>query len=124
MAVLKNKKGDEAEVKAEKAVTEEVQEKEVETKAAKPAETTKEEAPKPSFFVYIGPSIRGQIQYGALYQGSRAEVEKLLERQIAKYPRIKALLISDLRIVEDRVEVKKPGTRLYNEYKRLVSELK
>jgi len=116
MAVLKDKKGE----KVKEEVLEEPKTEPVESSN----EPAKEEAAKPSFFVYLGPSIRGQIQYGALYEGSRKDVEKLLEQQIKKYPRIKALLVSDLTIVEDRINVRKPGTRLNVEYKRLVSELK
>lgn len=118
MAVLKEKKGAKAEA-SEEVKTEEAWEDQVET----PIEPVKKEAAKPSFFVYLGPSIRGQIQYGSIYNGSREDVEKQLSRQIEKYPRIRKLLVSDLTIVEDRVNVTKPGTRLYVEYKRLVSEL-
>lgn len=115
MAVLKDKRG--AKVEEPEVTTEEVQ-----TEA--PKEPAKKDEPKPSFFVYLGPSIRNQIQHGALYEGTRAEVEKKLSLQIEKYPRIRKLLVSDLTIVEDRINVTKPGTRLNAEYKRFVSELK
>lgn len=121
MAVLKDKKGEKA--KTEEEILEETQE-EPKAKAEKPTEPAKEEAAKPSFFVYLGPSIRGYVQNGAIYKGSRADVEKKLALQIEKYPRIKRLLVSDLTIVEDRVNITKPGTRLYAEYKKFVAELK
>lgn len=117
MAVLNDKKG--------KKASEEIQEEipnETEAEVT-PTEPVKEEAAKSSFFVYLGPSIRGQIQYGAIYSGTREDVEKKLSQQIEKHPRIRKLLVSDLTIVEDRINVTKPGTRLYVEYKRLVSEL-
>lgn len=126
MAVLKEKKGEKA--KAAEEVQDEVKTEaleEIPAKGAKkPAEPVKEEAVKPSFFVYLGPSIRGQITRGTVYTGDRAEVEKQLAAQIEKYPRIRRLLVSDLTIVEDRINVSKPGTRLNTEYRRLVAELK
>jgi hypothetical protein len=107
-------------VKAEKAV-----------KAAEPEKATepekvpekKKEAPKAkaSFFMYLGPTILGVIQNASIYTAD--EVGKL-DAAIEKYPRIKALLISDKTIAEDRINVTKPGTRLYAEYHRLVNELK
>jgi len=111
MAVLKDKKGEKAEVIQAEATE-------------KPAEPVKKEAEKPSFFVYLGPSIRGQIQFGAIFNGSREDVEKKLSLQIEKFPRIRRLLVSDLTISDDRINVTKPGTRLNAEYKRFVSELK
>ena len=103
-------------VKAEKAV-----------KATEPEKTpAKKEAPKEeaSFFMYLGPTILGVIQSASIYTGTRKGVEKLLSDAIEKYPRIKALLVSDKTIAEDRINVNKPGTRLYAEYHRLVNELK
>ncbi len=103
-------------VKAEKAV-----------KATEPEKTpAKKEAPKDeaSFFMYLGPTILGVIQSASIYTGTRKGVEKLLSDTIEKYPRIKALLVSDKTIAEDRFNVNKPGTRLYAEYHRLVNELK
>ena len=106
-------------VKAEKAV-----------KAAEPEKATepekvpeKKEAPKEkaSFFMYLGPTILGVIQNASIYAAD--ELYKL-DSAIEKYPRIKALLISDKTIAEDRINVNKPGTRLYVEYNRLVNELK
>jgi len=76
-----------------------------------------------SFFVYLGPSIRGVIQMGSIYPGNRQEVYETLDSAIQKYPRIRNLLVSDETLVVDRVDIKKPGTRLYNEYKKLASEV-
>ena len=109
-------------VKAEKAVkATEPEEAVVEKK-----DTPKKEAPKKeaSFFMYLGPTIQGVIQNASIFTGTRKKVEKLLADQIGKYPRIKTLLISGETIAEDRINVIKPGTRLYVEYHRLVNELK
>lgn len=96
-----------------------------EKQPVKAEEPKKKEAPKQAaFFVYLGPNISGVIQKGSIFPGPREEVEKLLAPAIDKYPRIKSLLVSDETLVEDRIEVTKPGTRLNTEFKRLVAELK
>mgnify|MGYP007101918976 CR=1 FL=1 len=74
--------------------------------------------------VYIGPSIRGVIQKGTIFPGSRAEVEAFLEGAIQKYPRIKSLIVSGDTLAADRISVNTPGTRLSTEYGRLVAEVK
>ena len=76
------------------------------------------------FFVYLGPNIRGVIQKGTIYSGDRATVEEALADAIARYPRIRNLLVSGDRLAEDRIDVKRPGTRLYNEYRKLAAGLK
>ena len=77
-----------------------------------------------SIYAYIGPSIRGVIQRGSIYVGSKAEVEETLESAIQKYPRIRSLLVSGDTLAADRISVKTPGTRLHTEYSRLVAEVK
>lgn len=78
------------------------------------------------FFVYLGPSIHGEIviQTASLYAGTRQDVEARLAREIAKYPRIKRLLVSHRTIATDRIKVKTPGNYLYNEYKMMVADVK
>lgn len=76
-----------------------------------------------SVFIYIGPSIKGVIQKGTIYPGSRQEVLAALDRAIQKYPRIRNLIVSGETLAADRISVKTPGTRLSTEYKKLVAEL-
>jgi len=76
-----------------------------------------------SVYVYIGPSIKGVIQKGTIYPGSRQEVIAALDRAIQKYPRIRNLIVSGDTLAVDRISVKTPGTRLSSEYKKLVAEL-
>ena len=76
-----------------------------------------------SVYVYIGPSIKGVIQKGTIYPGSRQEVIAALDRAIHKYPRIRNLIVSGDTLAVDRISVKTPGTRLSTEYKKLVAEL-
>ena len=77
-----------------------------------------------SFCVYLGPSIRGVIQKGTIYPGSRREVVESIDSAIQKYPRIRNLLVSGETLVTDRIQVKTPGTRLFTEYKKLAAEVK
>ena len=105
--------------KAETADTVEEAEKSQEPKVEKAAPEKKD-----GFFVYIGPSIRGQIQNGSVYGGTRADVEALLAGAIEKHPRIKKLIVSGDTLPEDRINVKTPGNYLYENYRKLVSELK
>ena len=77
-----------------------------------------------SIYAYIGPSIRGVIQKGSIYAGSKAEVEETLESAIQKYPRIRSLLVSGDTLAADRISVKTPGTRLNADYKKLLAEAK
>ena len=76
-----------------------------------------------SFYVYLGPSIRGVIQKGSIYPGNRQEVVEALDSAIQKYPRICNLIVSGETLAADRISVKTPGTRLSTEYKKLVAEL-
>ena len=77
-----------------------------------------------SFCAYIGPSIRGVIQTGTIYPGTRAEVEESLEGAIGRFPRIEQLLVNGETLAVDRISVKTPGTRLNNEYRKLVAEVR
>ena len=74
--------------------------------------------------VYLGPSIRGVIQRGTIYPGDCLKTDDVLKSAIQKYPRIRNLLVGGDSIVADRVQVKTPGTRLYNEYRKLAAEAK
>ena len=76
------------------------------------------------FYMYIGPTIRGVIQTATLYSGTREEVEAFLAPAIARYPRIKSMIISGTNLPFDRLKIKKPGTFLYAENKALLNELK
>lgn len=77
-----------------------------------------------TYCVYLGPTIRGVVQNATIYPGSVEEVAKQLESQIARFPRIKALLIPAETLSVDRVKIKTPGNRLYEEYRRFIKELR
>lgn len=74
-----------------------------------------------SFCVYIGPSIRGVIQSGTVYDGNKEKAKAFLAPAIEKYPLIAKLLSTDLTIAEDRVKVKTAGNLLNVYYKQLAT---
>jgi hypothetical protein len=73
------------------------------------------------FCVYIGPSIRGVIQSGTIYNGSRKKTEAFLSPAIEKYPLIAKLISTEKTFAEDRVKVKTSGNLLNVHYKKLAS---
>ncbi len=64
-------------------------------------------------YVYIGPSIRGVIQNGSIFQGAIPHVEK--------YPQIEKLIVADTEAAEAKIKVKTPGNSLNSAYCALLS---
>ena len=83
---------------------------------------TQENAPG-DVCAYLGPTIRGVIQRGTIYEGTLETVLERLAPAVAKYPRIEKLIVSgdDLPVARQRVKTK--GNYLYEEYRRFVAEL-
>lgn len=73
------------------------------------------------FFVYIGPSILGVIQSGAIFTDCNAAA---IKAAITKYPLVKKLLIPGRRLAVDRVKTKTPGNSLYENYRELAAQVK
>ena len=82
-------------------------------KKAADAELTEE------VFVYLGPSIRGVIQHGSIYRGTRGSVELRLFGAIAKYPDIRRLIISAEKVSAIKEKIKKGVGAEYNAYRRI-----
>jgi len=67
--------------------------------------------PKPStakdngVFVYVGPSIRGTIQNGSIYCGTRESVIGSLCSAIEKFPMIERLIVADKDIVSAKQKI-------------------
>lgn len=76
---------------------------------------------KPGLSVYLGPSIRGVIQSGTIFNGTKAEMIAFYSAQIEKYPLIRTLIVTDKTLAEDRIRVKTPGNALYVNYHKLLS---
>lgn len=75
------------------------------------------------FCAYLGPSIRGVVQNGTIYEGTRETVLSFLSDQIEKYPRIAKLIIPGDELPEAREKIKSKGNYLYEENRRFVAEL-
>ncbi len=73
------------------------------------------------FCVYLGPTITGVIQSGTIYRGEKARVLAELESAVRNYPLIKALIVTDKTLSEDRIKVKTPGNILFVNYNKLMS---
>ncbi len=79
----------------------------------------KKPAVKDGIFIYIGPSIRGVIQQGSIYRGTRDAVLASLAFAIEKHPKIKALIVADADIVSAKQKIKAGGNSLSNAYREL-----
>lgn len=89
------------------------------------APTVKEEKTRGAaagFYCYIGPSITGLIQNGAIYLGARREALTAAAAAIEKNPLVKTLIVSGDQLPEARLKVKRPGNALYQNYQRVAGE--
>ncbi len=75
------------------------------------------------FCVYLGPSIRGIVQQGTIYEGNLETVKRQLAPAIERYPRIAALISTGDELAENRVRIKNKGNYLFEEYRRFIAEL-
>jgi len=111
-------------------VEEDPEEKATET-AEKPTpanDKTPKNDPKPAkeecgFCVYLGPSIRADIQTATIINTSKGKAVKDNKELIAKYPLVEALIIPGDEIVIARSKVATPGNILYEQYQRLAGQL-
>lgn len=85
-------------------------------KVGRPASTTA------GFYCYIGPSITGLIQNGAIYRGTRKTALSAAAAAIDKFPLVKTLIVSGDRLPEARLKVKKPDNALYKNYQRILGK--
>jgi ribosomal protein S1 len=92
-------------------------------KAKQSGETKIAEKSNEGFCVYLGPTIRGVVQAGAIFKGEKSEAIKAepLKSAIKKYPRIKLLIVQDKDLAQDRIKVKTQGNALYANYQKLIS---
>ena len=73
-------------------------------------------------YVYIGPSIRGVIQNGSIFRGSRKSILSKLADVAEKHPKVTRLLVKDTDVAEAREKIKKGGNGLSNAYNSLISD--
>lgn len=77
-----------------------------------------------SFCVYLGPNIRGVIQSGTVYSGTKEKALASLSTAAVEYPLIAKLIVPGETLAEDRVKVKQAGNLLYVNYNKLAGSLK
>ena len=79
----------------------------------------KKTAVKDGVFIYLGPSIRGVIQKGSIYRGTRESVLSSIAFAIEKYPKIERLIIADSEIVSAKKKIAVGGNSLSSAYREL-----
>ena len=90
--------------------------------AEKPAATKTPKKPDSctaGFYCYIGPSLTGLIQNGAIFKGNRKEALKAAAAAIERQPLVKTFIGDQL--PEARLKVKRPGNALYANYAKIVA---
>lgn len=85
-------------------------------KQIKPVEKGVTETP---ISVYLGPTIRGIIQKGQIFSGTKEEVLASLVPAAADYPGIAGLLVTGEELPKARIQVRTAGTLLYTRYHEL-----
>ena len=86
-------------------------------KKTKPAE-------EPEYRVYIGPTIRGRVQYGTVFSSAQ-EAKEALGREFDLFPAFGMFLVSGDRLAQARIEIKTPGNALYakeQEFRRVLAK--
>lgn len=100
--------------------TEEKPKPKAEPKTAKRTEAKKEPDAKrkKGVWVYTGPNLKGLVQSGSVYRGSREDALKALEGAVKEKPEVKTLLVSGEALGEARRKIRTPGNALYEAYKK------
>ena len=109
-----------------KAATETVEETPVMDAASAKDNTPKTTAPKPAkcgFCVYLGPSIRAEIQNATIFNVSRDKALKDNAELIARYPLVAALIVPGDETATARIKVATPGYILHVKYMQLAGQL-
>ena len=83
--------------------------------------TGKPDGKAAGFCIYLGPSIRGVINHGAMFRGTKAQFRERLHDAIEARPLIGEMIVSDTMLPKARVKLKTPGTRLYVNYHKLAA---
>lgn len=89
--------------------------------AAPPIKDTGEKSAS-GFYFYIGPNLKGLLQTGTLFRGTRAEALKAAAAAIEKHPAVKTLIVSGDALPELRRKVRTPGNALYASYQKLAGK--
>lgn len=91
--------------------------------APEPKAAEQSDSKAAGFYCYIGPSITGLIQHGAIYRGTRDAAVSAAAAAIRKYPLIKTLIVSGDKLPEARLKAKTPGNALYQNCQRIAGKV-
>ena len=80
------------------------------------------EANTSGFYIYLGPNIKGLIQTGTIYRGTRRDALRSAAAAIEQEPLVKTLIVSGDALPEARLRVKSPGNALYANYQKLAGK--
>ena len=75
-------------------------------------------------YCYIGPSLRGLIQHGMIWRGTRADALTAAKAAIDAQPLVKTMIVSGDALPAARRKVKTPGNALYENYRRIAGTRK
>lgn len=93
--------------------------------AAKPRkDTEKAVAISDGIFMYLGPSIRGVVQSGSIYRGTREQICDALAPAIKKFPEIEKFVFADAEIATARKQIRATGNHLNQLYGNLAAKAK
>ena len=75
-----------------------------------------------SVFVYLGPTIRGVIQQGAIYAGRYSSILDELKPIWTYYPKIPRLIVEDKHVAEVKNKLRDGTVNIYSLAYRELSE--
>ena len=76
-----------------------------------------------SICVYIGPTIRGVVNYGAIFHGTYQEVIQAEAEMVEQFPPIRHLIVPGENLGQARIDIHTPGNSIYVYKQRLVRML-
>jgi len=78
---------------------------------------------KGGFCVYLGPSIRSEIQSGTIFSADKNTTIQELKSVLVRYPLVASLIVRGEELATSRLKVKIPGNLLYENYVKLANQL-
>lgn len=74
------------------------------------------------FYCYIGPNLKGLIQTGTIFRGTKKDALARAAEAIEAQPLVKMLIVSGDVLDSARLKVRKPGNVLYASYQKLAGK--
>lgn len=74
-------------------------------------------------FVYIGPSIRGIIQNGSIFRGTKKEVLAKNTAAIEFCPKVERLIVADSEILSAKKKIKEGGNTVSIAYRAVINKI-